>query len=105
MIDKETKAPVKKGDKLTGNIEITPVWKDCGENKHIDDKKDYICDECGYKLPTPEEPVKEPTAETVPAETAPQKKSGSAGIGMAALAAVGLAAGGGYAVKKKKKES
>ena len=57
-VDKATGEPVEKGDKLTENIEIEPVWKDCGEDKHADADKDNHCDECGYimvKEVTPEE--------------------------------------------------
>ena len=49
-VNKATGEPVKKGDKLTENIEIEPVWKDCGEGKHADADKDNHCDECGYIL-------------------------------------------------------
>ncbi|MBQ4538185.1 MAG: hypothetical protein II995_01105, partial [Oscillospiraceae bacterium] len=99
---KETNEPVKKGDKLTGNIEIIPVWKDCGDNKHTDANTDYACDECGFKLPVPEQPVSEPAAETVPADAAQENKGGSA-MGLVAVAAA-AAAGGGYIMTKKKKE-
>ncbi len=47
-VNKATGEPVKKGDRLTGNIEIEPVWKDCGEGKHADADGDNHCDECGY---------------------------------------------------------
>ena len=47
-VNKETGEPVKKGDKLTENIEIEPVWKDCGEDNHTDTDEDNHCDECGY---------------------------------------------------------
>mgnify|MGYP002514883414 CR=1 FL=1 len=35
-------------ERITENIEIEPVWKDCGEDKHADTDKDNHCDECGY---------------------------------------------------------
>jgi len=47
-VDKSTGEPVKKGDKLTGNVELEPVWKDCGENRHADTDGDNHCDACGY---------------------------------------------------------
>ena len=47
-VDKATGEPVKKGDKLTGNIEIEPVFKDCGEVNHADTDEDNHCDACGY---------------------------------------------------------
>lgn len=47
-VNKATGESVKKGDRLTDNIEIVPVWKDCGENNHSDADKDNHCDECGY---------------------------------------------------------
>ena len=47
-VDKSTGEPVKKGDKLTGNVELEPVWKDCGEDKHTDTDEDNHCDACGY---------------------------------------------------------
>ena len=43
-----TGEPVQKGDKITENIEIEPVWKDCGTDSHGDADKDNHCDECGY---------------------------------------------------------
>lgn len=49
-VSKTTGEPVKKGDKLTGNIEIEPVWKDCGEDHHKDENADNHCDDCGYIL-------------------------------------------------------
>jgi len=101
-VNKETNEPVKKGDKLTGNIEIIPVWKGCGDGKHIDAKNDYICDECGFKMPIPEEPAKESAAETVPVDAAQENNGGSA-MGLVAVAAA-AAAGGGYVMTKKKKE-
>ena len=47
-VNKATGEPVKKGDKLSENIEIEPVWKDCGEDRHADADKDNHCDECGH---------------------------------------------------------
>lgn len=47
-VDKSTGEPVKKGDKLTENVELEPVWKDCGEDKHTDTDEDNHCDACGY---------------------------------------------------------
>ena len=47
-VDKATGEPVKKGDKLTGNVELEPVWKNCPEDNHTDEDGDDICDECGY---------------------------------------------------------
>ena len=47
-VNKATGEPVKKGDTLTENIEIEPVWKDCGEDKHTDIDEDNHCDKCGY---------------------------------------------------------
>jgi len=47
-VNKETGEQVKKGDKLTGNVELVPVWKDCGENNHNDGDNDNHCDKCGY---------------------------------------------------------
>lgn len=49
-VNKATGEPVKKGDKLTENIEIEPVWKDCGEEYHKDENSDNHCDDCGYIL-------------------------------------------------------
>ncbi len=34
--DQKTGAPVKAGDVLTGDIVLTPVWKDCGDGSHTD---------------------------------------------------------------------
>ena len=58
-VDKATGEPVKKGDKLSGSVELKPVWKDCGEGSHTDADENEICDECGYIL----------VKETVPEET------------------------------------
>lgn len=67
-VDKATGKPVEKGDKLTENIEIVPVWKDCGEEKHADADKDNRCDECGYimvkEVTTEETSAGETTADT-----------------------------------------
>jgi len=71
-VDKSTGEPVKKGDIITGNIEIEPVWKDCGDSKHTDKNDDNNCDECGYILvkdtPKPDESDKndetEPSGKT-----------------------------------------
>lgn len=49
-VNKTTGETVKKGDKLTGNIEIKPIWKDCGESMHINTDKDHCCDKCGCIL-------------------------------------------------------
>jgi len=48
--DKTTGQTVSKGDKITANVEIVPVWKDCGEDKHTDKNSDNRCDSCGYIL-------------------------------------------------------
>ena len=55
-VNKATGEVVKKGDKLTENIEIEPVWMDCGEDNHTDADKDNRCDACGYILAKPSEP-------------------------------------------------
>ena len=55
-VNKATGEVVKKGDKLTENIEIEPVWMDCGEDNHTDADGDNSCDECGYILAKPSEP-------------------------------------------------
>jgi len=49
-VNQSTGEPVKKGDKLTGNITIAPVWKDCGEGNHADGDGDDCCDGCGFIL-------------------------------------------------------
>ena len=51
--DQKTGAPVKAGDVLTGDIVLTPVWKDCGDGSHTDSDHDFVCDDCGKKLPAP----------------------------------------------------
>ena len=51
--DQKTGAPVKAGDVLTGDIVLTPVWKDCGDGSHTDSNHDLVCDDCGKKLPAP----------------------------------------------------
>ena len=51
--DQKTGAPVKAGDVLTGDIVLTPVWKDCGDGNHTDSDHDFVCDDCGKKLPAP----------------------------------------------------
>ena len=51
--DQKTGAPVKAGDVLTGDIVLTPVWKDCGDGSHTDSNHDFVCDDCGKKLPAP----------------------------------------------------
>ena len=56
-VDKATGEPVNKGDKITENIEIIPVWKDCGEGNHADADGDNACDECGYNLVKPTTPA------------------------------------------------
>ena len=63
-VDKTTGEPVKKGDQLTGNVELEPIWKDCGEGKHTDGNADELCDECGYNLVPPVVP-----GESVPEDT------------------------------------
>lgn len=55
-VNKATGEVVKQGDKLTENIEIEPVWKDCGEGNHTDANEDNRCDDCGYILAKPSEP-------------------------------------------------
>jgi len=83
-VDKATGEPVKKGDKLTENIEIEPVWKDCGEDKHADADKDNHCDECGYimvKEVKPEETTAsadETTADTGHEDEKPPKDNSDA---------------------------
>ena len=44
---------MKAGDVLTGDIVLTPVWKDCGDGSHTDSDHDLVCDDCGKKLPAP----------------------------------------------------
>lgn len=56
-VNKATGEPVKKGDKLTGNIELEPVFRDCGEGKHPDGDEDNACDECWYILVKTEHPI------------------------------------------------
>ena len=51
--DQKTGAPVKAGDVLTGDIVLTPFWKDCGDGSHTDSDHDLVCDDCGKKLPAP----------------------------------------------------
>ena len=41
---------VTKGQKLSENITIYPVWKDCGADKHTDADINGICDVCGKRL-------------------------------------------------------
>ena len=41
---------VTKGQKLSENITIYPVWKDCGAGNHTDADKNGICDVCGKRL-------------------------------------------------------
>lgn len=126
-VDKATGEPVKKGDKLTGNIELTPVWKDCGEGAHADGDEDDCCDECGYvmkKQPTPTEtPTPTPAPDSTPTPTPVANDDPSGGdendetdeekpsevmpmwaiVSIPAAAAV-AAAGGGILIAKKKKE-
>jgi len=66
--DKETGNIVKSGDKLTGNIELEPVFKDCGEDNHKDEDNDNACDECGHIL-VKQTPETDNTPETTPDET------------------------------------
>ena len=63
--NKATGELIKKGDILTENIEIEPVWMDCGENNHTDADENNICDDCGYVLQKPSEPedATEPTTD------------------------------------------
>ena len=51
--DQKTGTPVKAGDVLTGDIVLTPVWKDCGDGSHTDSDHDLVCDDCGKKFPAP----------------------------------------------------
>ena len=56
---------------ITENIEIAPVWKDCGEGNHNDGNSDNRCDDCGYILVKETEPSDEsdvPETEIVTAE-------------------------------------
>jgi len=113
-VDKNTGEPVKKGDKLTGNIELVPVWKDCGEGNHTDSDTDEICDECGYILVKETKPddEKEPPETDAPAKNDPQDGDGKApkspaggiiaGIGSAGLVAIVSVAA--VLSRKKKKE-
>ena len=72
-VNKATGEPVKKGDVLTGSIEIAPVWKDCGTDKHTDKNEDGRCDGCGYYLVKPETTSPEDAATDTPdaTDTAP----------------------------------
>ncbi len=83
-VNKATGETVKKGDKLTENIEIEPVWKDCGEGNHTDANEDNRCDDCGYILVKPSQPddTTAPTDETTAnneqnGENPPQTKDGT----------------------------
>ena len=55
-VNKATGETVKKGDKLTENIEIEPVWRDCGKDNHTDANDDNNCDDCGYIMVKPSVP-------------------------------------------------
>jgi len=61
--NKATGEMVKKGDLLTGNIEIVPVWMDCGEDNHTDADENNICDDCGYILKQPSNSDEKPTTD------------------------------------------
>lgn len=71
-VNKATGEQVKKGDKLNGNIEIEPVWMDCGEGNHTDADENDSCDDCGYILKKPSkpedstEPEQKPTTDSEP---------------------------------------
>jgi len=69
-VDKATGEPVHAGDKVTGNVELVPVWKDCGDDQHADGDEDQKCDECGHNLATePEETTPNTGDETGVPET------------------------------------
>lgn len=113
-VDKETGETVKKGDKITGSIELIPVWKDCGDGKHTDSDGDNNCDECGYILVKETKPddEKKPPETDAPAKNDPQDGDGKApkspaggiiaGIGSAGLVAIVSVAA--VLSRKKKKE-
>ncbi len=109
--DKESGEFVKKGDKISGNVELVPVWKDCGAENHTDKNDDTHCDICGYILKKePEETTSpEDSSSTEPLESGENgddSDSGSSGwlIGILSASAGIAAVGGGvlFAVKKKK---
>ncbi|MBQ8746454.1 MAG: hypothetical protein IJZ08_01130, partial [Clostridia bacterium] len=114
-VDKATGETVKKGDKLTGNVELVPVFKDCGKDNHSDADEDGRCDECGYILPKdpiPEDTTAPTDTDPTPSETDPttdeEPSKGSWGWLIALLAALfGTAVIGGgawIAGKNRKKE-
>jgi len=114
-INKATGEMVKKGDKLTENIEIAPIWKDCGEGNHTDANEDHSCDECGYILVKPAQPddTGAPDGGTEgdqDNEETPQPKDGIPGWAIVLLSCFGgLAAAGGVTtavvLRKKKKQT
>lgn len=75
----ETGEAVNKGDKLSGNIEIEPVWKDCGEENHTDTNEDEQCDDCGYILKKSAQPEDTPVTGDEPAADNGQEGDASAG--------------------------
>ena len=82
-VDKATGEPVKKGDKLTGNIELEPIWKDCGEGNHTDTDDDNRCDDCGYitvKSPEPEETTSAEETTDIKAEDTEKQDESSSGM-------------------------
>ena len=96
-VDKGTGEPVKKGDKITGNIELAPVWKDCGEDNHKDEDEDNSCDECGHILVKETPPVEtlapeetDPPADAPSGDDEPDNSKLSTG-GIAAIAGSGVA--------------
>ena len=110
-VNKATGEEVKKGDLLTGNIEIVPVWKDCGEGNHTDADEDYRCDECGHILEKPSnpddttDPDRKPTTDN--GDKKPQDDGGipTWAIILISCFGVALAAGGAvllFVLKKKK---
>ncbi len=106
-VNKATGEAVKKGDKLTGNIEIEPVWKDCGEGNHADADGDNHCDECGYIMVKDKTPPIDDTPTDIGVEEVPQTKSGVptwATIIIACFGVVIVACGGVLAVLLKKKK-
>jgi len=57
--NKATGETVKKGDVLKENIELVPVWKDCGADKHGEGDENGRCVNCGYILANDSKPSDE----------------------------------------------